>query len=366
MLITEFRQSVGSTTSSNEYVELYNNTDGPIGIGGYGLAVFNSTFGGDVVLGFPSPLTIPRRGHLLVANVAAGGYSLSGYASPDLSHANANLMPDNQGFGLIDNTRSVLIDSVGFVNNGGNLPYIEGQGLQPTTGNRPNVEHAWVRKINLTTTFPQDTDNNAADFQLVSVTGATFNASPPILSILGAPGPQNLSSPADRSSFITAGLIDPAFSASAGENRKRLQCNDPNAPPCPADPNTSAFGYLTVRRRFTNTSGASVTRLRFTVADITTLNSPGGGASSTQADVRVLTSGAITVTVNGSPVSVQGTTLEQPPTQTLGGGLNSSLNVGTITLGTPLPNNQSVNVQFMLGVQKQGSFRFFVNVEAVP
>ncbi|MFL6231446.1 MAG: M36 family metallopeptidase [Pyrinomonadaceae bacterium] len=366
VLITEFRQSVGSTTSSNEYVELYNNTDAPIGIGGYGLAVFNATFGGDVVLGFPSPLTIPRRGHLIIANVAAGGYSLSGYASPDLSHANANLMPDNQGFGLIDNTRSVLIDSVGFTNNSGNLPYIEGQGLQPTIGNRPNVEHAWVRRINDTTTFPQDTDNNAADFQLVSVTGATFNASPPIPSILGAPGPQNLSSPADRSSFVHASLVDPAFSNSTGENRKRLQCNDPNAPPCPADPNTSAFGYLSIRRKFTNTSGASVTRLRFTVADITTLNTPGGGPATGQADVRVLSSNAITVTVNGSPVQVQGTTLEQPPTQTLGGGLNSSLNAGTITLGTPLANGQSINVQFLLGVQKSGSFRFFVAVEALP
>jgi hypothetical protein len=366
VLITEFRQSVGSTSSSNEYVELYNNTDAPIGIGGYGLAVFNATFGGDVVLGFPSPLTIPRRGHLLVANVAAGGYSLSGYASPDLSHANANLMPDNQGFGLIDNTRSVLIDSVGFTNNSGSLPYIEGQGLQPTTGNRPNVEHAWVRRVNINTTFPQDTDNNAADFQLVSVTGATFNASPPILSILGAPGPENLSSPIDRSGAIQSSSVDPLFTTAGGENRKRLQCNDPNAPPCPADPNTSAFGYLSVRRKFTNNSGASVTRLRFHIVDITTLNSPGGGVGSGQADLRALTSGQITVTVNGTPTTVEGTTLEQPPTQTLGGGLNSSMAVGAITLGTPLANGQSVNVQFMFGVQQTGRFRVFVNIEALP
>lgn len=366
VLITEFRQSVGSTASSNEYVELYNNTDAPIGIGGYGLAVFNATFGGDVVLGFPSPLTIPRRGHLLVANVATGGYSLSGYASPDLSHANANLMPDNQGFGLIDNTRSVLIDSVGFTNNSGNLPYIEGQGLQPTIGNRPNVEHAWVRRVNVNTTFPQDTDNNAADFQLVSVTGATFNAAPPIASILGAPGPENLSSPIDRSGVIVPSQVDPLTSPTGGENRKRLQCNDPNAPPCPVDPNTSSFGYLSVRRKFTNFTGASVTRLRFHIVDLTTLNSPGGGASSAQADLRALTSGQITVTINGTPTTIEGTTLEQPPTQTLGGGLNSSLAVGAITLGTPLANNQSINVQFMFGVQKTGSFRVFVNIEALP
>jgi hypothetical protein len=49
-----------------------------------------------------------------------------------------------------------------------------------------------------------------------------------------------------------------------------------------------------------------------------------------------------------------------------GGGLNNSLSVGTITLATPLFNGQTVNVQFLLGVQKEGSFRFAVNVEALP
>ncbi|MDT7603991.1 MAG: hypothetical protein QOF61_1988, partial [Acidobacteriota bacterium] len=146
----------------------------------------------------------------------------------------------------------------------------------------------------------------------------------------------------------------------------RLQCNDPNAPPCPVDPATSQFGYLSIRRKFTNKTGSSVTRLRFHIADITTLGSPGGGVGSGQADLRALTSSQITVLVNGTPTTVEGTTLEQPPTQTLGGGLNSSMSVGTITFATPLPNGQSVNVQFMFGVQQGGRFRVFVNVEALP
>jgi hypothetical protein len=366
VLITEFRQSVGATTSSNEYVELYNNTDGPISIGGYGLALFNATFGGDVVLGLPANLTIPRRGHLLIANTAAGGYSLGAYASPDLTHANANLMPDNQGFGLINATRSQLIDSVGFVGNGGSLAYIEGQGLRTTTGARPNVEHAWVRRISSTTTYPQDTDNNAADFQLVSVTGASFNAAPtPIISILGAPNPENLSSPIERSAVAFNGLVDNTASPNGGENRVRFAtCGLPNGPVCPIDPATSANGYLSIRRRITNNSGAPVTRLRFRIVDITTLNSPGAGVG--QADLRALTSGPVTVTVAGNPVSVLGTTLDEPPTQALGGGLNSSLRVGTITLGSPLANGASADVQFMLGVQQTGSFRFWVTVDALP
>jgi len=47
----------------------------------------------------------------------------------------------------------------------------------------------------------------------------------------------------------------------------------------------------------------------------------------------------------------------------LGGGNNSSM---TIILGTPLAPNASVSVQFLLGVQATGSFKFFFNVEALP
>jgi hypothetical protein len=367
VLITEFRQSVGLTTSSNEYVELYNNTEAPISIGGYGLAIFNPAFGGDVVLGLPANLVIPRRGHLLIANVAAGGYSLGGYATPDLSHANANLMPDNQGFGLIDASRSVLIDSVGFSNISGSatLPYIRGAGLQPTTGNRPNVEHAWVRKINNLTTYPQNTDNNLADFQVVSVTGSIFTGPVNIQSILGAPNPEGLTSPVERSALAFAGLVDPTAPPSGGENRVRFAtCDLPNGPACPLDPATSQFGYLSFRRKITNNSGGPVTKLRFKVLDLTTLGSPGSGP--TQADVRLLTSSNISVTINGVPTAILGTTLDSPPAQALGGGVNSTLSAGTITLATPIPNGGSANVQFMLGVQQGGGFRFWVSIDALP
>jgi hypothetical protein len=378
VLITEFRQSVGSTTSSDEYIEFYNNTDATISINGYAVAIHNPAFGGDVFLGLPAGTTIPRRGHLIVANVAAGGYSLSPYAAPDLSHANANLMPDNQGFGLIDPSRTVMIDSVGFRGNGGNLPYIEGNGLTPTANGttplaRPNVQHAYVRRINAATSFPQDTGDNANDFQLVSVTAAVFNTSAanggPIQSILGAPGPENRTSPVERSAYAQPQLIDPMAPAGGGENRRRLGCGAPNTPPCNA--NTSSFGWLSIRRKVTNTSGASLTRLRFRIVDITTLGSPGGGPASTQADLRAVSSTQMVVTINGTPTTVEGTTLEQPATTPpmdggLGGGLNNSLSVGSITLATPLLNGQTVNVQFLLGVQKEGSFRFAVNVEALP
>jgi hypothetical protein len=58
--------------------------------------------------------------------------------------------------------------------------------------------------------------------------------------------------------------------------------------------------------------------------------------------------------------------VETSPAQPNGGGFNTSLAAGTIKLGTPLANGASINVQFLLGVQQPGTFKFFVNVEALP
>ena len=68
----------------------------------------------------------------------------------------------------------------------------------------------------------------------------------------------------------------------------------------------------------------------------------------------------------GNPVTVRGTTVEQPPTQVNGGGWNTTIAVGVITANVPLANGDSVSVQFLLGVMQTGAFRFFINIEAAP
>ena len=68
-------------------------------------------------------------------------------------------------------------------------------------------------------------------------------------------------------------------------------------------------------------------------------------------------------------VTVQGTTLEQAAgarRQPNGGGFNSSMSAGTVTLGTPLANGASINLQFLLGIQQTGNFRIYLNIEALP
>jgi hypothetical protein len=43
-----------------------------------------------------------------------------------------------------------------------------------------------------------------------------------------------------------------------------------------------------------------------------------------------------------------------------------SVSDDTIGLSAPLSNGASVNVQFLLGVQQTGRYRFFVTVETLP
>jgi len=215
-----------------------------------------------------------------------------------------------------------------------------------------------------TISTPKDTDNNAADFFFVDANGASVGGG----QRLGAAAPQNLGSPIQRNSAFAVLLLDSTVSASAAPNRVRDLTSDPAF--------NSTVGTLTIRRRLVNTSGAPVTRLRFRVIDLDTFPAAAGFA-----DLRVRSSvpntvpgihDAATCLATGTPATptcsatVWGTGLEQPPSQGNGGAFNSGLNFGVISLGSPLAAGASINVEFRLGVQQAGSFRFYVNLEALP
>jgi hypothetical protein len=116
--------------------------------------------------------------------------------------------------------------------------------------------------------------------------------------------------------------------------------------------------------------------LRFRVVDVTTFPAPSGFADlRPRTSISVVVAGindAVTCAATGAPAvppcnaTVQGTTLEQPPTQFNGSGFNGSLSAGTVTLGTPLANGASINLQFLLGIQQTGNFKFYLNIEALP
>ncbi|HYG09729.1 MAG TPA: kelch repeat-containing protein [Pyrinomonadaceae bacterium] len=362
VLISEFRFS-GAGGAQDEFIELYNNTDASIyvgsndHIGGWRLRTAN----GALDLLIPDGQFIPARGHYLIAN--SNGYSLGGYpndqpgcaggncSTPNLNYA-ADIPETGIGLALFRSGASLALedrlDAVGPVGEANGL-YKEGNGVPAISGGAGN-NYSFYRS--LSAGRPADSNANESDFILVSTGSSPSGAR------LGAPAPENINSPVQRNVSIKASLVDPSC---AGFGTAASACARVRSA-AGANPQNAAFGTLAIRRKFTNMTGANVTRLRFRVVDITTTPEPG------VADLRAVggTGGFDATLSSGDTATIQRLTLEQPPNQTSGGGFNSTLSANTVTLGQPLFPNASINVEFILGVMTNGNFRFAVNVEALP
>ena len=372
LIISEFRVR-GPNGANDEFIELYNNSgaDHTVAGGGTGYAVAASNGVARCVV--PNGTVIPNRGHYLCVNSV--GYSLASYPAGNGTTATGDAtyttdIPDNAGIAIFNTSVAAnfvlanRLDAVGSTSEANTL-YKEGTGYPALTPF--SIDYSFYRdncgKSGSITTFgacpistPKDTNNNAADFIFVDTNGTSAGAG----QRLGAPGPENLSSPIQRNASFGFSALDPCVSGASPPNRVRDFTSDPA--------NNSTFGTLDMRATVTNNTGGNVTRLRWRVIDITTFPAPSGIA-----DLRPRTSTAVVVTVDRAPcgsgtsnVTVQGTTLEQPPSQPNGGGFNSSLSNGTVTLATPLANGAAIDLRFLLGIQQTGSFKFYINVEALP
>jgi hypothetical protein len=353
ILISEVRTS-GPAGLEDDFVELYNNTDASVVVpaGGWGLFKMGASCAATpaLIATIPAATSIPARGHYLLVGTQ---YSLTTTASSDQVFAQP--LGEDSNVGLFSTPDVLLIssdnrlDAVGFgTNTGNNCDLLrEGTTLPAATGSA--AQHSFARK--LTTGMPKDANDNAADFYALSTSPATSVGNNPT-PILGAPGTENLASPIQRNAVIKSSLIDPQVSTNAPPNRVRSSFG--------ANPTNAAFGTLSMQRRFKNTLGVNVTRLRFRIVDLTTI----GNRSAGQSDLRVLSStGVVKDSAGNTVVTVNGLTLE-PPTQPNGGGLNSTLTV--VLPGGGLAPGNTIDVQFLLGVQEQGNFSFFINVEALP
>ncbi len=372
LIISEFRVR-GPNGANDEFIEIYNNSgaDHTVAGGGTGYGVAASNGVARCVI--PNGTVIPNRGHYLCVNSV--GYSLASYPAGNGTTATGDAtyttdIPDNAGIAIfntsvaLDFTLANRLDAVGSTSEANTL-YKEGTGYPALTPF--SIDYSFYRddcgKSGSITTFgacpistPKDTNNNAADFIFVDTNGTSAGAG----QRLGAPGPENLSSPIQRNASFAVNLLDICVAAASPPNRVRDFTSDPA--------NNSTFGTLDLRRTITNNTGGNVTRLRWRVIDLTTFPAPSGIA-----DLRPRTSTAVVVTVDRPPcgsgtsnVTVEGTTLEQPPSQPNGGGFNSSMSSGTVTLATPLANGASLDLRFLLGIQQTGSFKFYLNVEALP
>jgi len=383
LVISEFRVR-GPNGLNDEFIEISNNsgadhTVDALSGSGYGIAASDGT----TRCSIPNGTVIPNRGHYLCVNSI--GYSLASYPAGNGTTATGDAtyttdIPDNAGIALFNNNSGggayVLanrLDAVGSTSEANTL-YKEGTGypaLVPFS-----IDYSFYRdncgKGGSITTLGacptggnlKDTNNNAADFVFVDTNGTSAGAG----QRLGAPGPENLSSPIQRNASFAVNPLDVCVASASPPNRVRDFTSDP--------PNNSTYGTLDIRRTVVNNTGGNVTRLRFRIIDLTTFPAPSGIA-----DLRPRTSTAVVVTVDRPPcgsgtsnVTVQGTTLEQrapvgsPPIQQQpnGGGFNSSMSAGVVTLATPIANGASIDIRFLLGIQQTGTFKIYVNVEALP
>jgi hypothetical protein len=112
-------------------------------------------------------------------------------------------------------------------------------------------------------------------------------------------------------SYVLAHRLDAVGSASEANTLYKEGTGYPATQPF----NNASFGTFDLRSRFTNNTGAPITRLRFRVVDITTFPSISGVV-----DLRPRTASDLVVNVDQPPcgagpsdANVRGTTLEQPP-----------------------------------------------------
>lgn len=360
VLISELRTS-GPAGAGDDFVELLNNTDSPITVqasdssAGWALVKSGSTCSDTpvIIAVIPNGTVIPARGNYLLTG---SNYSLGGYSAGD------QILSSN-----IENDRNVALfktadlsnigteerqDAVGFgLNTGSNCDLLrEGANLLAASGS--TSEYSFVRKVDKGQTV--DAGDNLTDFVVVSTTPGTAvgdNATP----TLGAPGPESSTSPRGPVPCSLTGTakfdrtrLDTSQGVGSAPNLVRDNTSDPV--------NNSTFGTMDIRRRFTNNTGGSVTRLRFRIVDMTTRPSASGTA-----DLRARTSSTIVV---GSD-TVVGTSVETPPAQSLGGGVNSSFGVGTITMLTPLASGSSINLRFLFGVEQEGDYRIGIVIESL-
>jgi VCBS repeat-containing protein len=353
LLISELRLD-GPNGPNDEFIEIYNPSASTVTVavddGSSGWAVVASDGVARFVI--PNGTMIPARGHYLGVNSV--GYSLATYpagegttATGDATYATG--IPNNAGVAIFRTstpanfTLANRSDAVGSASEA-NALYKEGTGYGDLAVFGINDSFARDEISGV----PADTGNNATDFLFYDTNGTSAGAG----QRLGAPGPQNLSSPVQMNGTLPMTPLDPGSGPYVGANMVRDFTSVPAQ--------NSTFGTVLLRRTITNNTGANVTRLRINTAFVNTFPS-----ALADADLRGRTSLAEVVALSGGgSANVFGTTLEQPPSQPNGSGFNGTFSATNVTVGTPLSPGASINLDLYFGIQQTGSFDVNFNVEA--
>lgn len=159
VVISEFRTR-GPAGGNDEFIELYNLSQAPIDIGGWKIKASNgaATPAVGVRAIIPAGMTLGPGCHYLLTNAAASGYS--GTVAGDQTYTTG--VADDGGL-AITTPADVIVDQVGM---SANSAFKETDPLAPQL--TTNVNRSFERKPGGAAGSGQDTDNNPADFQLVS------------------------------------------------------------------------------------------------------------------------------------------------------------------------------------------------------
>ena len=293
-------------------------------------------------------VTVPATAPVLASGhsylIAGGGYSLSAAASADLSTASLGTSglkltaPDGPG---------TATDAIGFA--AANPGYYSGSPLPAMTGT-PTGQYAWVRLAEAGTRV--NTNDNAADFQLVSTTGGVVGGVP---SALGSPSPLASGSPVPSNGALLSALLDPAQASSAAPNNVVVS--------------TGSGDTLTVRRTITNTSGQTITSAELRITSLSVANGAPEPDVTTQpknpAALQIIDPATPTsqVTITGGVVlTVQNLSVNPPASASPGGGLATTM---SIPLGTGgLAPGASVSITLTFAVVYGGTYWFGYDVDA--
>lgn len=376
--ISEFRLS-GANGVGDEFIEVLNDSPTPTTVisvdGTAGFAIVASD--GITRCIIPNGTVIGPYRHFLCTN--SSGYSLAGYAAGAGSTATGDAtyvtgIADGAGVALFRTalggaafSLSNRLDAVGSSAEANPL-YREGAGYTPLSAGAVSTDHSLARDTcgkrgvaeSLSSCqragFAADSNDNANDFVFQDTNGTSPGAGS-LRQRLGAPGPENLGSPGRYGLPLTVSSVDACVPRQAPPNAVRDFTSNP--------PANSTFGTVAIRRTITNNTEATITRLRYRVADITTF-----AVIPPYAELRARSASNTVVPVDRPPcnsgitnLTVTGAVLEMPPAQSFGGGQGTTF---SIPLGNGLAPGASIDVQFLFGVQSNGLFKFELVPEASP
>ena len=166
IVISEFRTR-GPSGASDEFIELYNNSDSAFDVSGWKIKGSNSSGTVTTRVTIASGTSIPARGHFLTTNSSSGGYS--GSVAGNQTYTSG--ITDDGGIAITD--ASDTVSDQGGMSSGS--AFKEGTVLTPLT---TNTNQSYERQPGGSLGSTQDTNNNANDFVLITSDPQNLSSAP--------------------------------------------------------------------------------------------------------------------------------------------------------------------------------------------